>query len=196
MPWARPSCCRPAACRVCPWTRTRRTSAGAPPASAFGRPAGALGGTFPSPRGSVGGWHPPLPRIQYGNVRQSTFGTGDQFQFNMDLKADNYRVVASWKFVLVDLAAGLGVDHYSSSATSISFHDNPLSPATVRTVVINPSSTREVAFLNGGLSLAALKLVGELGYQTGKDQHFTTNFSNFDPKAGHVFGGIGLRFGF
>src|SRR5207247_478884 len=88
-------------------------------------------------------------------------------------KADNYRAVASWKFVLVDLAAGLGVDHYSSSATSISFHDNPLSPGSVRTVVINPSSTREVAFLNGGLSLAALKLVGELGYPSA--QGFTPN---------------------
>ena len=66
----------------------------------------------------------------------------------------------------------------------------------MRTIVINPSSTREVAFVDGGLSLAALKLVAELGYQTGKDQHFTTNFSNFDPKAGHVFGGVGLRFGF
>jgi len=162
----------------------------------YGARVGILGGTFPIPALSVSWMHRTLPRIQYGNVRQSTFGTGDQFQFDMDLKADNYRVVASWKFVLVDLAAGLGVDHYSSSATSISFHDNPLSPGSVRTVVINPSSTREVAFLNGGLSLAALKLVGELGYQTGKDQHFTTNFSNFDPKAGHVFGGLGLRFGF
>src|SRR5438046_4404709 len=162
----------------------------------YGARVGILGGTFPIPALSVSWMHRTLPRIQYGNVSQSTFGTGDQFQFDMDLKADNYRAVASWKFVLVDLAAGLGVDHYSSSATSISFHDNPLSPGSVRTVVINPSSTREVAFLNGGLSLAAPKLVGELGYQTGKDQHFTTNFSNFDPKAGHVVRGLGLRFGF
>ena len=162
----------------------------------YGARVGILSGTFPIPALSVSWMHRTLPRIQYGNVRQSTFGTGDQFEFSMDLKADNYRAVASWKFVLVDLAAGLGVDHYSSSATSIRFHDNPLSPANVRTVVINPSSTREVAFVDGGLSLAALKLVAELGYQTGKDQHFTTNFSNFDPKAGHVFGGVGLRFGF
>ena len=161
----------------------------------YGARVGILSGTFPIPALSVSWMRRTLPRIQYGNLGPS-FGTGDQFEFSMDLKADNYRAVASWKFVLVDLAAGLGVDHYSSSATSISFHDNPLSPANVRTVVINPSSTREVAFVDGGLSLAALKLVAELGYQTGKDQHFTTNFSNFDPKAGHVFGGVGLRFGF
>src|SRR5207249_7473971 len=161
----------------------------------YGARVGLLGGTFPIPALSESWMHRTLPRIQYGNLGPA-FGTGDQFEFSMDLKADNYRAVASWKFVLVDLAAGLGVDHYSSSATSISFHDNPLSPGNVRTVVINPSSTREVAFVNGGLSLAALKLVAELGFQTGKDQHFTTNFSNFDPKAGHVFGGVGLRFGF
>src|SRR6266516_3753971 len=92
-------------------------------------------------------------------------------------------------------ALGIGVDHYSSSQTTIRFHDAS-TPTSVTTIVINPANTREVAFVDGGLSLAALKLVAELGYQTGKDQHFTTNFSNFDPKAGHVFGGVGLRFGF
>jgi len=158
----------------------------------YGARVGILGGTFPIPALSVSWMHRTLPRIQYGNLGPA-FGTGDQFEFSMDLKADNYRAVASWKFVLVDLAAGLGVDHYSSSATSISFHDNPLSPGNVRTVVINPSSTREVAFVNGGLSLAALKLVAELGFQTGKDQKLSTNYSDFDPKAGHVFGGIGVR---
>src|SRR5213083_735151 len=139
----------------------------------YGARVGVLGGSFPVPAVSVSWMHRTLPRIQYGSLGPA-FGTGDQFEFSMDLKADNYRAVASWKFVLVDLAAGIGVDHYNSSATSISFHDNPLSPGNVRTVVINPSSTREVAFLNGGLSLAALKLVAELGFQTGKDQHFTT----------------------
>src|SRR5437016_14643367 len=161
----------------------------------YGARVGILAGTFPIPALSVSWMRRTLPRIQYG-ILGPAFGTGDQFEFSMDLKSDSYRAVASWKFVLVDLAAGLGIDHYSSSATSISFHDNPLSPGNVRTVVINPSSTRAVAFVNGGLSLAALKLVAELGFQTGKDQHFTTNFSNFDPKAGHVFGGVGLRFGF
>jgi len=96
--------------------------------------------------------------------------------------------------VLLDLAAGLGIDHYGSSQTTVRFYDG-VSP-TARTVVINPSNTREVLFVDGGLSLAALKLVAELGFQTGKDQSFATTFRDFDPKAGHVFGGVGLRFGF
>src|SRR5438477_9040067 len=161
----------------------------------YGARVGILSGTFPIPALSVSWMRRTLPRIQYGSLGP-TFGTGDQFEFNMDLRADNYRAVASWKFVLLDLAAGLGLDHYTSSATNIRFHDNPLAPANVKTIVINPSNTREVLFVDGGLNLAALKLVAELGFQTGKDQSFATTFRDFDPKAGHVFGGVGVRFGF
>ncbi|PYO27194.1 MAG: hypothetical protein DMD73_10085 [Gemmatimonadetes bacterium] len=161
----------------------------------YGARVGVLAGSFPIPALSVSWMHRTLPRIQYGNLGP-TFGTGDRFEFSMDLRADNYRAVASWRFVLFDLAAGLGVDHYTSSATNIRFHNNPLAPASVDTIVINPNNTREVAFVNGGLSFAVVKIVAELGFQTGKDQHFSTNFSGFDPKAGHVFGGLGVRFGF
>src|SRR5207302_1435553 len=86
---------------------------------------------------------------------------------------NGFRAVASWKFALFDVAAGLGVDHYTSSQTNIRFHDGPTS---VRTVVINPSSTRELLFVDGGVNLAAVKFVAELGFQTGKDQSFATTF--------------------
>src|SRR5207247_1559306 len=148
----------------------------------------------PIPAVSVSWMHRTLPRIQYGSLGPA-FGTGEQCGCSMDLKADNYRAVASWKFVLVDLAAGLGIDHYSSSQTTIRFYDAVL-PTSARTIVINPTNTREVLFADAGLSLAAVKLVAELGFQTGKDQGFATTFRDFDPKAGHVFGGIGFRFGF
>src|SRR5256714_3276329 len=114
----------------------------------YGARVGILGGTFPIPALSVSWMHRTLPRIQYGNLGPA-FGTGDQFEFSMDLKADNYRAVASWKFVLVDLAAGLGVDHYSSSATTIRFHDAS-TPTSVTTIVINPANTREVLFADAG----------------------------------------------
>src|SRR6266566_7809520 len=93
----------------------------------YGARVGVLRGGFPIPAVSVSWMHRSLPRIQYGNLGPS-FGTGDRFEFNMDLRADNYRAVASWKFVLLDLAAGLGIDHYTSSATNIRFHDSPLAP--------------------------------------------------------------------
>ena len=160
----------------------------------YGARVGVLGGKFPIPAVSASWMHRTLPRIQYGTLG-STFLTGDQFAFSMDLRADNYRAVASWKFVLIDVAAGLGIDHYTSSQTSITFHDGT-TPTSVRTIVINPNNTREVLFVDGGLNLAAVKFVAELGFQTGKDQSFATTFRDFDPKAGHVFGGVGIRFGF
>ena len=153
----------------------------------YGVRVGVLKGGFPVPSLSVSYMRRAVPRLQYGQL-----ASGNEFEFDTDLKADNYRVEAGWRFVLVDIAAGLGIDHYTSTA-HIRFNDTP---TTTRTVTLDLANTRQVLFLNGGLSLAAVKLVAELGYQTGKDQHLTTNFSDFDPKAGHVFGGIGVRFGF
>src|SRR5207237_574170 len=78
-------------------------------------------------------------------------GTWDDFEFTMDLKSDSYRAVAGWRFVLVDVAAGIGIDRYKSTDTNIRFYD---SPTNIRTVVINPTNTRALVFVNGGLSLA------------------------------------------
>lgn len=158
----------------------------------YGLRVGLLKGVFPVPALSVSYMRRTLPRIQYGALGPS-FGTGNRFEFDTDLQADNYRIEAGWKFIL-DLAAGFGVDHYGSTA-HIRFHDNPAAPTSTQTVTLDLSNTRQVLFLDAGLSGALLKLVAELGYQTGKDQRLATNFSGFDPKAGHVFGSIGFRFG-
>lgn len=161
----------------------------------YGARVGLLRGGFPVPSLAVSWMHRTVPRLQYGSL-PATFGAaGDEFEFDMNLRADNFRLVAAWKFVLLDLAAGLGIDHYTSDA-HIRFHDDALDPTSTRTVTIKPSNTRQVLFLNAGLGFGAAKLIAELGYQTGKDQKLSTNFSDFDPKAGHVFGGIGFRFGF
>jgi len=158
----------------------------------YGARVGVLKGGFPIPSVSVSWMHRSIPRLRYGTLGSAP-GTGDQFEFTMDLRSDSYRAVAGWKFVLLDLAAGVGVDRYKSDNTNIRFYD---SPTTTRTVVINPTNTRALVFVDGGLSLAAVKLVGEVGLQAGKDQQFVTQFSGFDPKAAHVFGGLGVRFGF
>src|SRR5207245_5147739 len=158
----------------------------------YGVRVGVLNGGFPVPAVSVSWMHRPVPRLRYGTLGAAP-GTGDDFEFTMDLKGDSYRAVAGWKFGLVDVAAGIGVDRYKSMDTNIRFYD---SPTNIRTVVINPTNTRAVVFVNGGLSLAAMKLVGEIGLQAGKDQTYVTRFSDFDPKAAHAFGGIGIRFGF
>jgi len=158
----------------------------------YGVRVGVLKGSFPIPAVSVSWMHRTVPRLRYGTLGPAA-GTGDDFEFTMDLRSDSYRAVAGWKFALVDIAAGVGVDRYKSDSTNIRFYNGATS---TRTVVINPTNTRAVVFVNGGLSLAAVKLVGEIGLQAGKDQAFATQFSDFDPKAAHAFGGIGIRFGF
>src|SRR6266705_5655537 len=158
----------------------------------FGARVGVLKGAFPIPSVSVSWMHRTVPRLRYGTLGPAP-GTGDDFEFTMDLRSDSYRAVAGWKFALVDVAAGVGVDRYKSDNTNIRFYNGA---ASTRTVVINPTNTRALVFVNGGLSLAALKLVGEIGLQAGKDQEYVTQFQDFDPKAAHAFGGIGIRFGF
>jgi len=160
----------------------------------YGIRVGVLNGSFPIPAVSVSWMHRTVPRLRYGTLGP-VIGTGDNFEFTMDLTGDSYRAIAGWKLAALDLAAGIGVDRYRSNDTNIRFYD-AVTPTSVRTVVINPTNTRAVAFVNGGLSLAAVKLVGEIGLQAGKDQQYVTQFQDFDPKAAHAFGGIGIRFGF
>ncbi len=160
----------------------------------YGVRVGVLNGGFPVPAVSVSWMHRTVPRLRYGTLGP-IIGTGDDFEFTMDLTSDSYRAVAGWKLAVVDLAAGIGVDRYRSRDTNIRFHD-AVTPTNVRTIVINPTNTRALVFVNGGLSLAVVKLVGEIGLQAGKDQSYFTQFSDFDPKAAHVFGGLGVRFGF
>ena len=160
----------------------------------YGLRVGVLNGGFPVPAVSVSWMHRTVPRLRYGTIGP-IIGTGDEFEFTMDLTGDSYRAIAGWKLAAVDLAAGIGVDRYRSRDTNIRFH-NAVTPTSVDTVVINPTNTRALVFVNGGLSLAAVKLVGEIGLQAGKDQQYVTQFQDFDPKAAHAFGGIGIRFGF
>src|SRR2546430_329235 len=95
----------------------------------YGARVGVLGGRFPVPAVSVSWMHRTLPRIQYGTLG-STFLSGDQFAFSMDLRADNYRAVASWKFVLIDVAAGLGLDHPTTRQTMTNLQ-HPNSPTRI-----------------------------------------------------------------
>jgi len=156
----------------------------------YGVRVGVLKGSFPIPSISVSAMRRTVPRVQYGSL-----AAGDQFEFNTDVKATNIRVAASMRLLFFDAAAGFGFDKYSSAA-AMRFYDNPPLNTSKRTVPLNRSTSRQVLFLNAGLDLMAVKLVGELGYQTGKDENLSKTYTDFDPKAGHVYGGIGLRVSF
>jgi hypothetical protein len=154
----------------------------------YGVRIGLLRGSFPIPAVSVSVMRRHVPRVQFGDVNAPT---SDPADFATDLNVTNWRAVAGMRIVFVDVAAGLGVDHYTSAAT-IHYFDG----ATTHTVTLDLANTREVLFANAGLTMGLVKLVAELGYQTGTDQSFATTFSDFDPKAGHVFWGAGLRINF
>ena len=156
----------------------------------YGVRVGVLEGSFPIPSISVSVMRRTLPRLQYGSL-----AGGDQFEFDTDLKATNVRVAASMRLLFIDAAAGFGFDKYSSTA-HLRFYDNPPLNTNVRTVPLSRANSRQVLFVNAGLDMMAAKLVGEFGYQTGKDQTLSRNYTAFDPKAGHVYGGVGFRISF
>jgi len=152
----------------------------------YGARIGLLRGSFPIPALSVSVMRRHLPRVQFGDVN-----AGDPADFATDFDATNWRVVAGMRVLFADVAAGVGIDHYTSAAT-IHYFDG----LTTHTVTLDLANTREVLFANAGLTMGLVKVVAELGYQTGTDQSFATTFSDFDPKAGHVFWGAGLRINF
>ncbi len=152
----------------------------------YGVRIGLLRGAFPVPSVSVSVMKRHVPRVQFGDVPG-----GDPADFATDFDAVNWRATAGMRVLFVDVAAGLGIDHYTSAAT-IHYTDG----LTTHTVTLDLANTREVLFANAGLTMGLVKLVAELGYQTGTDQSFATTFSDFDPKAGHVFWGAGLRINF
>lgn len=153
----------------------------------YGVRVGILGGSFPVPTVSVSVMRRHVPRVQFGDLPG-----GDPADFATDFDATNWRVVAGLRVLFVDVAAGLGVDHYTSTAV-IRYRDPPLVP---KTVTLDVANTRNILFADAGLTLGLVKFVAEVGYQTGTDQTFSTAFRDFDPKAGHVFWGAGLRINF
>jgi hypothetical protein len=130
-----------------------------------------------------------IPEILYGNI-----AAGDQFSYAADLHATNLRLVASKRLMILDFAAGLGWDKYTGDAL-ISFRD-PITSVPQPSVPLELRNSRGLAFLNAGFSMSAVRLTGELGYLSGKDQHLSTDFEDFDTTKGKLFAGLGLRVGF
>lgn len=140
----------------------------------------------PLPAISVSLMRRDIPTIAYGDLAR-----GDQFHYAVDLHATNLRVVASKQMAAFALAAGLGWDRYTGNA-SIGIRDQA-SSAELPPIELGLGQSRMLAFLDAGLDLSALQLVGEVGYQGGKDQKLTTDFEGFDTTKGKLFAGLGLR---
>ena len=142
-------------------------------------------GAFPGV--SVSGMRRSIPRVQYGSL-----GAGDDYSFSAAVSAWNLRAVIGQRVSMLAVAAGVGHDWYEGDATA-RFRE-PLGGAT-GVVNVDLSTSRTVAFANLGLDLGTVRIVGEAGYQFGKDQGITTVFQDFDPASGRFFAAAGFQLG-
>jgi hypothetical protein len=155
----------------------------------YGARVGLLREMGPLPAVSVSIMRRDIPEIAYGDV-----SAGDRYSYAVDLHATNLRLIASKRLLMFDLAAGLGWDKYTGDAL-IRFRD-PITGTPQPGVPVELESSRVLSFLNAGMSLSVVRLTGEVGYQSGKDQNLSTEFEDFDTTKGKFFAGLGLRVGF
>jgi hypothetical protein len=155
----------------------------------YGVRVGLLRESGPVPGVSVSLMRRDIPRLAYGDL-----GAGDQYSYAVNLHATNLRVVASKQLALLEVAAGLGWDKYTGDA-SIQFRD-PGTSVVQPEIPFDLNQSRALAFLDAGLDLSAVKLLGEVGYQGAKDQKLSTDFEDFDTTKGKFFASFGLRVGF
>lgn len=160
----------------------------------YGARIGIVRGLFPIPSMSISVMRRSLPRVTYGRLAPSALSPGDAFEFGADVQATTWRFVAGYHLALTDLAVGLGFDRYTSHG-QLRYYDNPPLNS-VATVPFDPVNERQLIFGDAAFHLAAVTIGAELGWQTGENQRLSTIYTDFDPTAGHLFGGVGLRFGF
>jgi hypothetical protein len=153
----------------------------------FGARVSLFEGAGPLPGISVSLMRRTVPRVEYGDL-----ATGDDYAFAADVQAWNLRAVAGRRFSMVAVAVGLGHDWYDGEASAL-FRE-PLTGIVVP-LDLELNTSRTMAFANLGLDFGAMRIVGEAGYQFGKDQDIGTVFQDFDPASGRFFAAAGLQFG-
>jgi hypothetical protein len=151
----------------------------------YGLRVGLLRDDGPLPAMSLSAMRRHIPRLAYGDL-----DGGDEFRSGVDLRATNVRLVAGKQLAAFQLAAGLGWDRYTGDA-DVRLRESPDLP-----IEIELKESRTLAFVNAGIDLAAVSIVGEAGYQGGRDQELSTDFEDYDTTSGKFFAGLGLRLGF
>jgi hypothetical protein len=145
----------------------------------------------PSNVGSGGGPVPqddeivaPAPRIEghagiFRGLPDSLLAIdqGDDVAADGGITSTNFRLTAGTTF----------------SAFAVAGYDAGL--AGFRTISLDLSQSRMLYFLNTGLDLGLVTLVGEVGHPSGKNQNPETEFAGVDDTEGTTFYGVGLRVG-
>jgi hypothetical protein len=153
----------------------------------FGARVGVTNQMGAIPAIAVSAMHRSIPEVTYGDVSQ-----GNQYRYGVDLDATNLRAMAGYSLGLVSVGGGLGWDKYTGKA-DIEF--NPTVGPT-QFIAKDLDQERTLAFLDAGLNFGMLNLVGEVGWQFGKDLNLSTTFEDNDPKDNRLFGSAALRFTF
>jgi hypothetical protein len=130
-----------------------------------------------------------LPRIGVGDLIK-----GDRYSFASDLASTEYRATIGKRFGPLALGAGAGWTAYAADAVVVFL--NPVTSVAEDPISITVNDSRVVGFVDGGLALGPVYLIGEGGIQRGKDLGLVTTFVGNNPMDQRLFGSIGLRFGF
>ena len=151
----------------------------------YGVRVGVLRDEGPLPAVSVSAMRRHIPTLAYGDLE-----AGDEFRYRLDLDVTNLRLVAGKQLAAFQLAAGIGWDRYTGDA------EIRLRGSADAAVSVELKQSRTLAFINAGVDLAAVSVIGEAGYQSGRDQELSTNFEDYDTTDGKFFAGLGLRLSF
>jgi hypothetical protein len=157
----------------------------------FGARIGVLpeGGVLPAVAVSI--MRRGIPTIGYGNI-----AAGDQIAADVKLRATNVRVTAGKRFSVLMVGAGLGWSKYTGDANADFRVAAPVPGGSVSGSVAVPlNASRTVVFADAGLDFKFIKLMAEIGHQSGKDQNLGTTFTGYDDTKGTTFYSVGLRMG-
>jgi hypothetical protein len=154
----------------------------------YGARIGLLGGDGALPGVAVSLMRRSVPQVGFGDL-----AAGDDLAADLNLHATSLRVVAAKRFAVLTVGAGAGWSKYTGDVTA-TFRNNDT--GLPETIALRLDQSRTVIFADAGLDFKVLKIVGEIGHQSGRDQHLITNFQGFDDTKGTTFYSAGLRFGF
>lgn len=133
----------------------------------------------------------------------SNNGSGDTLRINnIDITTDSYRLVASKSLLILGIAAGVGQDRYSSSATGSAYIAargiaglGSTAAASVGPIAMSQKLTRTTYFVDGTINLLVIKIIGEVGRTSAVNIPTYNSFAGSAAGAAQTFGALGVRLG-
>lgn len=154
----------------------------------YGARVGILRGQFPIPSVTASWMHREIPTVRFGDVP-----TGDNYSYQIGLKATNMRLMAGWHILFFDIGGGVGRDKYTGDAM---IHFNNPVTATDDSIPITLDASRSTIFADVGMNLLFFKIGGEIGKQMTNDLSTVSDFQGIDVKKGLTYASANVRIQF